>query len=111
MWRVPVRALKPHESSWTEKPVTTEHNHAQLQQAHVYMNAYTQTVRTRTTASCPSAIFFSFLFFNFNTLLGVKNVQLNIFSWFTWWVNVINELQDHLANTTPLPINVMGGEC
>lgn len=44
----------------------------------------------------------------FNPLLGARNLQLNIFSWFTWWVNVINVLMAHLANTTPLPINVMG---
>lgn len=46
-----------------------------------------------------------------NPLLGVRNLQLNIFSWFTWWVNEINVLMDHLANTTPLTINVMGAEC
>lgn len=44
----------------------------------------------------------------FNLLLGVRNLRLNIFSWFTCWVNVINVLMDHLANITPLPINVMG---
>ena len=44
----------------------------------------------------------------FNLLLGVRNLQLNIFSWLTWWVNVINVLMAHLADTTPLPINVMG---
>lgn len=44
----------------------------------------------------------------FNLQLGVRNLLLNIFSWFTWWVNMINVFMAHLANTTPLPINVMG---
>lgn len=46
----------------------------------------------------------------FNLLLRVRNLWLNIFSWFTCWVSVINVLMDHLANITPLPINVMGAE-
>lgn len=56
------------------------------------------------TASCPPAMFFS-------PLLTVRNLQLNIFSWLAWWVNGINALMVHLANNTPLAINVMGAEC
>lgn len=47
----------------------------------------------------------------FSPLLTVRNLQLNIFSWLAWWVNGINALMVHLANNTPLAINVMGAEC
>lgn len=54
--------------------------------------------------------FMSLVFFS-NLLLKQRNIQLNIFSQFTLWVSVINVLMAHLANTTPLPINVMEAEC